>query len=205
MNLGGRIILIGDSITEWGRHEDPEGIGKGYVRVIHDYFKITKPDSKIEIVNRGVGGNRINDLKSRWDQDILELNPDTVSISIGINDVWRQLDQPELEQIYPDRFEAIYRHLLKQVKNHTNASLILMEPTIIEESLLSEGNKMLKPYVDIVNRLAEEYHAILVPTHQAFMKYLHTNSDYRLTTDGVHLNSAGNLLVAQQWMKAVEN
>ncbi|QGH33888.1 hydrolase [Gracilibacillus salitolerans] len=201
MELGKRIVFIGDSITEWGRHEDPEEIGTGYVRLLHDYLRVTAPKQKFEVYNKGVGGDRIINLKERWQQDVIDLAPDVVSISIGINDVWRQLDHPEMEQVSPEVFEAIYLHLLEQVKS---SQLILMEPTIIEESLNSEGNKLLKEYVEIVQQLASEYNATLVPTHKVFVRYLEKNSGYALTTDGVHMNSAGNMLMAKTWIEAVK-
>ncbi|MGP4041521.1 SGNH/GDSL hydrolase family protein [Gracilibacillus sp. D59] len=201
MDIGKRIVFIGDSITEWGRYEDQEGIGTGYVRLVHDYLRVTIPEKNFEILNRGIGGDRIINLKERWQQDVIDLEPDVVSISIGINDVWRQLDHPEMEQVTPEVFEATYRHLLEQVKS---CQLILMEPTVIEEDLNSEGNKLLKNYVKIVQQLAREYDAVLVPTHKACVYYLENNNGYALTTDGVHMNSAGNTLMAKAWMEAVK-
>ncbi|WP_018931181.1 SGNH/GDSL hydrolase family protein [Gracilibacillus lacisalsi] len=201
MELGKRIVFIGDSITEWGRYEDSEGIGTGYVRLLHDYLRVSAPEKNFEIFNKGVGGDRIIDMKQRWQQDVTDLTPDVVSISIGINDVWRQLDHPGMEQVSPEVFDATYRQLLDQVKS---CQLILMEPTVIEENLQSEGNQLLKKYVEIVNQLANEYQAVLVPTHRAFVQYLAKNSRYELTTDGVHMNSAGNMLMAKTWIEAVE-
>ncbi|MBB5325728.1 lysophospholipase L1-like esterase [Anoxybacillus tepidamans] len=203
-NRNDRIVFIGDSITEWGRWEDPENIGSGYVRLIHDYFVVNDPNNYPEVINRGVGGDRITNLLERWEEDVIQLRPDFVSISIGINDVWRQLDHPELEQVYPEQFEQIYENLLTQVKEKTNAKLILMEPTIIEEDVHSAGNQKLVPYVKIVGEIANKFHAILVPTHQAFISYLQANSEKKLTTDGVHMNSLGNMLMAQTWIKAFE-
>lgn len=84
-----KIIFIGDSVTESGKFKDPERIGTGYVRLIHDYLKVSNPGRKIEIVNQGISGNRIPDLVARWDKDVIALQPDLLSISIGINDVWR--------------------------------------------------------------------------------------------------------------------
>ncbi|HZH63000.1 MAG TPA: SGNH/GDSL hydrolase family protein, partial [Metabacillus sp.] len=151
------------------------------------------------------GGNRITDLASRWQKDVIEPNPDYVSISIGINDVWRQLDRPEIEQVDVEKFERIYKELLTQVKEHTNARIILMEPTVIEEDLQAQGNQMLKKYVKVVNEMAKQFEAIIVPTHQAFIQYLENNNGYKLTTDGVHMNSAGNMLMATTWLKVVED
>ncbi|WP_303984422.1 SGNH/GDSL hydrolase family protein [Niallia circulans] len=201
MEANQRFLFIGDSITQAGRMEDREGIGYGYVRYIKDYFTINQPEVLPNIVNKGINGNRITDLEQRWEADVLTLRPDLVSISIGINDVWRQLDQPQLEQVTPAKFSAIYECLLEKVKNHTNASIFLMEPTIIEEAIEAKGNILLKDYVTVIHHIAVKYDAVVVPTHQVFMEYLQKQNHQVLTTDGVHMNSAGNMLMAQTWLQ----
>ncbi|WP_249878809.1 SGNH/GDSL hydrolase family protein [Niallia circulans] len=201
MEANQRFLFIGDSITQAGRMEDREGIGYGYVRYIKDYFTINQPEVLPNIVNKGINGNRITDLEQRWEADVLTLRPDLVSISIGINDVWRQLDQPQLEQVTPAKFSAIYERLLEKVKNHTNASIFLMEPTIIEEAIEAKGNILLKDYVTVIHHIAAKYDAVVVPTHQVFMEYLQKQNNQVLTTDGVHMNSAGSMLMAQTWLQ----
>lgn len=201
MDKHSRILLIGDSITDSHRGEDPEGLGFGYVRLIHDYVLTTYPEKEIEIINRGISGNRVIDLEARWEEDVLALNPDYVSISIGINDVWRQLDRANIDQVYPEQFERVLNELCEK----TNARLILMEPTIIEENPTSEGNQKLREYVEIVRKLANKYGAVLVPTHEDFQQYLRSGNTQKLTTDGVHMNSAGNMLMARSWLKACKD
>lgn len=200
-----RIVFIGDSITEWGRWEDPEGIGTGYVRLIHDYLVSCDPKNFPEVVNRGVGGDRITDLLSRWEEDVIQQNPDYVSVSIGINDVWRQFDHPEMEQVYPEQFAEIYEQLLTRTIKKTGAKLILMEPTIIGEDIRSKSNQKLVSYVEIVGKMAERFQAVLVPTHSKFISFLKANTGKKVTTDGVHMNSLGNMLMAHTWIKAVES
>ncbi|MFP7477997.1 SGNH/GDSL hydrolase family protein [Terribacillus saccharophilus] len=192
--MGQRWVFIGDSITECGRFEDPQDIGDGYVKMIQD--ELAKKKDTV-IINKGVGGNRVTDLAERWEQDVISLHPDLVSISIGINDVWRQLDQPQIEQVYPDEFKAILDKLLSATQ-HTGATLVLMEPTIIEEDSASKGNQMLIPYVEIVRELAAKYDATLIPTHKVFLQTTQTD----LTTDGVHMSEAGNRLMADTWLEA---
>ncbi len=204
MDNNHKMIFIGDSITEWGREGDPEDIGTGYVRLIHDYLVTSYPEKEFTILNRGIGGNRITDLANRWQHDVLDENPSYVSISIGINDVWRQVDHPDMEQVYPEQFEEVYTDLLTQVKDKTKAVIILMEPTIIEEDIESEGNQKLLAYSSIVKKLADKYEAIHVPTHEAFIRYLQASTGYQLTIDGVHTNSAGNMLMAKTWIQAFE-
>ncbi|MCA1318468.1 SGNH/GDSL hydrolase family protein [Bacillus tianshenii] len=199
-----RIVFIGDSITWWGMNEDDD-IGTGYVRLLHDYLKVTYSERELEIINKGIGGHRVIDLAERWDRDVISLQPDIVSISIGINDVARQFDSPDIEQMYPERFEEIYDSLLKAVKEKTGASIVLMEPTIFKEDIQSEGNNILKSYVAITHKLAEKYKATVVPTHQAFIEVLKSGNDLPLTTDGVHMTTMGNMLMAKTWVQATRS
>ncbi|WP_273836130.1 SGNH/GDSL hydrolase family protein [Guptibacillus sedimenti] len=188
-------LFVGDSITDSGRNQDSEGLGNGYVRMIRDGM-IKKYD--VEMINKGVSGDRITDLEERWNQDVLALQPNVVSISIGINDVWRQLDHPEMDQVTPEDFKKIYDGLVEKV-NSLGAKCILMEPTIIEERVDSIGNQKLFPYVKIVRQLVEKYDAVLVPTHTAFLEALQKGNK-TLTTDGVHMTEAGNQLMAKTWL-----
>lgn len=190
-------LFIGDSITDSGRNQDAEGLGNGYVRMIRD--EIFKKNA-VEIINKGVSGDRIIDLEKRWNRDVLSVQPNVVSISIGINDVWRQLDHPEMDQVIPSDFKKIYEELVEKVRS-LGASCILMEPTIIEERIDSIGNQMLLPYVEIVRQLAMKYDAILVPTHTAFIEKLQKGQGM-LTTDGVHMTEAGNQLMAKTWLES---
>lgn len=200
-----RLLFIGDSITEADKENDPEGLGFGYVRFIYEFLQKTDSSKQVRVINRGVSGNRIIDLQRRWEKDVIEEQPDWVSVSIGVNDVWRQLDRPELEQVTPERFEAVYRELLVELDRNTHAKVILMEPTIIGERIDSPGNRLLSRYVEIVRQVSQDFSAVLVPTHEAFRKFLQKNRGEKLTTDGVHMNAKGNRLMAQTWMKAIMN
>lgn len=194
-----KILFIGDSITEWGKPEDPEDLGIGYVRLVHDYLRVTYPGEEFSVVNKGIGGNRVTDLANRWEKDVLEEKPDLVSISIGVNDVWRQLDQPDMDQVTPEQFAQVYEGLLGQLHD---VEVVLMEPTIIEENVEAVGNQKLASYVEIVRELGAKYQATVVPTHTAFLTYLKNENGVALTTDGVHMNSKGNMLMAKTWLDA---
>jgi acyl-CoA thioesterase I len=189
-----KIIFIGDSITAAGKNTDPERLGNGYVRMIKEVL----PEN-VKVLNKGVNGHRVTDLAFRWERDVINLEPDVVSVSIGINDVWRQLDSPDLNQVDVQKFEEVYRDLLSQLSRSTR--LVLMEPTIIEENPESEGNQMLISYVEAVRKLVVEFDAVLVPTHDVFIKHLKEHPEIALTTDGVHMKRKGNELMAQAWLK----
>ncbi len=122
---GQRIVFIGDSITDCGREDDPEGIGSGYVRIVNDYLSLMLPDVTLRVENRGVSGETILDLKARWQEDVVALKPDWLSVSIGINDEWKQVG--------PERYRDTYRELLRETIGQCGSSLVLMETTIISE------------------------------------------------------------------------
>jgi acyl-CoA thioesterase-1 len=195
-----KILLIGDSITDCGRREDPDELGDGYVRVIADYCNVHYPESKLQIVNRGIGGDRVIELLERWERDVINEQPDWVSISIGINDVWRQIDHLD-RPVEIEEFTTTYDQLVKQTKQQTKAKLILLETTVIDEDLSSVGNQLLGRYNEFIRQLAAKHEAVLVPMNLAFKEYLQKPSRAKLTTDGVHMNSTGNLLMATTWLK----
>lgn len=188
-----KIIFIGDSITASNKNTDPERLGNGYVRMIKEVLP-----AEVKVINKGVNGHRVTDLAFRWERDVIDLEPDLLTVSIGINDVWRQLDSPDLTQVDVSKFEEVYRELLSQVSPVTK--LVLMEPTIIKENPQSQGNQMLISYVEVVQKLAVEFDAILVPTHDVFIDHLTKKPDVSLTTDGVHMRKKGNELMAKAWL-----
>jgi len=200
---GEKILFIGDSITEDGRFRDEAGLGEGYVRRIHDYFTLRHPELHLQMMNKGVSGDRVIDLKERWEKDVIDGKPDWLSVSIGVNDVWRQLDQPQIEQITPAAFMDEYRDLLKIVKEKTNAKLIILEPTVIQEDANSEGNLLLKEYIAITRMLSKEFEAIHIPMHDRFIEYIRENPNNKLTTDGIHMNSLGRMLMTLIWLESM--
>lgn len=90
-----KLVMIGDSVTDCGRmHPIGEGphpaLGYGYVSFVDHLLLAAYPGHPIRIMNMGISGNTIRDLKGRWRRDVLNLAPDWLSICIGINDVWRR-------------------------------------------------------------------------------------------------------------------
>ncbi|MCK5843183.1 MAG: hypothetical protein KAG97_00665 [Victivallales bacterium] len=110
INDGAKIVFIGDSITDCGRRDpQSEGLGiSGYVRIFSELMTCREPEKKIEILNRGIGGNAVDDLRARWNEDVLMQRPDILSVKIGINDLHRVLGDPENNShLAPEGFNKI--------------------------------------------------------------------------------------------------
>ena len=124
-----KIVFFGDSITESGRNLlDPNDLGVGYVKIAAGKLRLLYPDEKIEIVNRGVGGNRTADLLARVKEDVIDEHPDFIVLQVGVNDVWCRFSLGEV--VTPEQFEANYRELVKELKG-TGATLFLVQPYVL--------------------------------------------------------------------------
>lgn len=197
-------ILIGDSITDVGRRQDPDGMGHGYVRMFRDLLTATRPDLNITIENRGISGDTVRKLKARWENDVIAEKPDVLSVCIGVNDVWRQLQDPRNEEeVLIDEYEATYRELLKQTVDQCGSRLALCEPTMIGETRDTPHNKLMGPYLDCVHRLAREFNAVLVPMNQAFWRAIDANPNRAWSGDGVHPYPHGHMLMAWTLFTAI--
>src|SRR5688572_22437979 len=103
--------MIGDSITDAGRArpigEGHGQLGGGYVAMVDALIGATYPERLIRVVNVGISGNTVRDLKNRWTTDVTDLKPDWLSVMIGTNDVWRQFDAPKFPEaaVHPEEYE----------------------------------------------------------------------------------------------------
>ena len=104
-----------------------ENLGKNYVRIIENMLVAWYPELNIRITNSGVSGNTSRDLIERYDRDVVSLNPDWVSICIGINDVWRQFDFPAMPDIavMPEEYRENVEKMILAVKDRVKGIFIL--------------------------------------------------------------------------------
>ncbi len=199
-----RLVLIGDSITDAGRFDDPEQLGSGYVRMFRDLCWTRYPERAFEIVNHGIGGDTIRNLDARWQRDVIEARPDVLSVSIGVNDVWRQLQSPaNPDEVFLDEFVATYRRLLTHTRDTLGCRLILCEATIIGETRDAPHNPIIDRYNEAIAGIAREFGAKLVPMNQAFWRVIEADPSRPWTSDGVHPLSNGHMLMAATLFEAL--
>lgn len=191
------ILFQGDSITEAGRGKATNQLGTGYVKIIAESID---PSKKLQFLNRGIGGNKIRDLKYRWKSDCLDLEPNVVSILIGINDVvGRYLwSKPTATR----SFEEDYRTILEQASDVLGAKLVLMNPFIICKTKTQKIQKnLLKEKINVIELLSKEFNASLIPLDKIFEEETKILAPTLLSTDGIHPTQIGHTLIAQSWLK----
>jgi hypothetical protein len=128
-----------------------------------------------------------------------------VVIYIGINDVWHSKNGRGTPV---EKYDAGLRSLIKRCTD-VGARVVLSTPSVIGEKHdgSNELDKMLAEYADISRKVANETSTTLLDLHAAFIGYLKEYNVAQqdkgvLTTDGVHLNDAGNRFVAVRMLEA---
>jgi lysophospholipase L1-like esterase len=204
-----KLIMIGDSINDAGRARPVgeglfDAIGKGYAGNIDALLSAAYPGHFIRIVNQGVSGNTVRDLKARWQSDVLDLKPDWLSIMIGTNDVLRQFDLPRQQEthVYIEEYERTLEELIQKTKPVLKG-LVLMSPFYIEPNKKDAMRAAMDRYGAAVKKLADKNGAIFVDTQAAFDEVLETYYPATIGWDRVHPNQTGNMILARAFLKSV--
>ncbi|WP_375385649.1 SGNH/GDSL hydrolase family protein [uncultured Microbacterium sp.] len=192
------VVFTGDSITDSGRRDDPEGLGGGYVRLIAE----KAAGSDLVIRNTGISGNRIVDLEHRWDEDVLAARPDVLTVLVGVNDTWRRYDSDDPTSA--EAFEAGYDRLLGAAAAAGVERIILMEPFLVPvtDERLAWRAEDLDEKIAAVRRLADKHGAILVPLDAVLNSAADALSPAEIAADSVHPTPYGHRLIAEQWWEA---
>ncbi len=206
---GSKILFIGDSISDYDRaRPDGEGLndawGRSYVADVGALLACMYPEEHLRVVNMGVSGNQVRDLKARWQTDVIDLNPDWVSVLIGINDVWRQFDSPELaeQHVPPEEFRETYEELIQETLPKVKG-MVLMTPYFMEPNRSDPMRARMDQYGAIVKSLAEKYHLICVDLQagwDALFRHMHPAA---IAWDRIHPNHTGCMYIAKQFLSAV--
>lgn len=206
---GSKLVMIGDSITDFGRSRPIgeglfDNIGKSYVMLVDAMFKAIAPESRIRVVNMGISGNTTRDLKDRWQTDLLDLNPDWVSILIGANDVWRQFDSPLLteQHVLPEEYEQNLKDLLECTLPRVKG-VVLFTPYFMEINRNDPMRKRMDEYGALVKKLGKAYCLPVADLQEEFDRYLSYYHSASLNWDRIHPNPVGHMLIARAFMKTI--
>ena len=195
------VLFQGDSITDAGRdYTKGHDLGTGYAMMVASCFFNEFAEKRVRFLNRGINGNRVRDLKNRWRIDCLKLEPDVVSILIGINDVvggyfWKRPTSTK-------SFERDYRNLLEQTHDILGAKIVLLTPFIVYRIKPQLVYKIiLKQKIDVVKKLSKEFKTLLVPLDRIFEEAARKKEPTYWSLHGIHPTAMGHSLIAKSWIK----
>ncbi len=199
-----RILFQGDSITDAGRSREVDwAMGYGYATIVAASMGMDAP-GEYEFLNRGISGNRIIDLLARVKCDMINLKPDVMSILIGINDVWHEVEREN--GVDAELFERYYDMLLTQVKEALpDIKLLILEPFVLKAPATEERWDVFRPETEkraaAAKRIAEKHGAVFVPLMKQFDDAEALAPATHWLRDGVHPADAGAELIKREWLK----
>lgn len=198
-----KILFQGDSITDWDRSRtDFTNVGRGYANLVKARLSLDYP-GQFEFQNRGIGGNRVADVYARMYPDIIELEPDLMSIMIGTNDYpWFD------DEKYNERYERVFNMLLSDVREDLpNIRFMILEPFLLPgDRVVAEGYPsrlaQTQRRSEAAQRVAEKFDAKFVPIQKHFDEALKKAPVDYWTFEGVHITEAAYQIIADEWIKA---
>jgi lysophospholipase L1-like esterase len=190
---GESVAFLGDSITQGGAASPG-----GYVRLVES--GLSSQGVKINVIPAGVSGNKSNQMLERLEKDVLSKKPTWMTLSCGVNDVWHGEKGVPLDAYKTNITAILDRCQQAGVKVLIlTATQIKLPVTNPENTKLADYNAFLReiararglPLADLNAAMADEQAAL----ENAGVKRV-------LTTDGVHMNLYGNLMMAKGVLSA---
>jgi lysophospholipase L1-like esterase len=198
-----KVIFFGDSITEAAVKPG------GYIRLMDSIISAANKSSQYELIGAGISGNKIYDLYLRIEDDVIKQRPDIVVIYVGVNDVWHKASSGTGTDY--SKFGRFYEAVVNKLQA-AGAKVIICTPAVIGErtdhSNQQDGD--LNLYSQWLRKFSNDRKIPLVDLRDSFLRYNLANNPQNkesgiLTTDRVHLNAAGNGLVAAEMWRVISS
>ncbi len=201
-----RIVFVGDSLVNVSEREH------GLLSLVRERLQRRHPGAALDLVNAGVNGNCIADIRERLEKDVLALAPAAVVLywDSDAADVEPADATPEQAAALRAAYERDLEAVLGALRGAA-VHVVLAGPTLMGERPrgTNEKDAVLDAYEAINRRLAGEQHVRYVDTRRPAFRWLsHRRPGAadrgELTVDGEHLNEAGTRLVARQVAAALD-
>ena len=178
------IIFMGDSITE------------EWARIMPEFF------SNKQYINRGIGGQTTPQMLIRFRQDVIDLNPEAVVILAGTNDIAGNTGPSSVKMII-DNLMSMAEIASKQNIQVFMSSILPVfrypwNKSIIEPfKKIAEINNFMKDFSNREKLVYVDYHSHMVDSRPGLK--------LELTTDEVHLNQAGYIVMSEIVKKVIRD
>ncbi len=203
-----KILFQGDSITDAAREREfDQHLGVGYPNLVAARLGFEEPE-KYEFINRGIGGNRSIDVLARIRSDIINIQPDVMSILMGINDVWHELASGN--GVSCKDYEIYYDMLISRIKEALPSTrIMILEPFVLKgpatEEKWDEFRRGTEENAAAAARVAKKHGLPFVKLMDKFDAAAKLAETTYWLKDGVHPTPMGHELIAKEWMKVFKN
>ena len=195
-----KIFFQGDSITDADRDRRDNHNLAGYSQFVKDLL-----GDGYEYVNYGISGDTSRDALRRHEAEFRHENPDILVLMIGINDVWRTVDNVVESMTTSEEFiDNVIK--LVQITRAINpkAKIILLEPYLMPgfSRVYERGFALYQHNVSLLRKHVKP----LVDRYVVLQDYIeaHTTPEHKFTDDGVHPNLIGQRFLAEKVVEAIK-
>lgn len=204
-----RILFEGDSITDCGKNAtcgSRLSIGQGYAMLVTAKLSAENP-GKYDFVNDGISGSRVVDIYSRIKKGCWNYEPDVISILVGINDVWHEINESNGVEL--DRYKNVYSMYVEDtLKRLPDVKMMLMTPFVLKGSATEENWDIFyngaAERAAVVEEIAKKYNQIFIPLQDKFEEAEKLYPQPYWIADGVHPTPAGHQIIANAWLEAFD-
>lgn len=202
-----KIIFFGDSITDSKRVRgsddagrvaeeyslEPNRFGSGFVFLTATQLYYDKPNY-YQILNRGIGGDRLPQLYARIQLDVWNEKPDVLSILVGANDMCRESNPNSTEL---ERWGRIYRMMIQDtLERLPNIKIILCEPFA-----RMQHKERMQPYAREAKKIAEEFNLPFVSLQAKLEDAVKIYGMDSCFYDGAHPNLVASKIISDEWLR----
>lgn len=178
------IVVFGDSITLG------YGATDNYPNMWANQLKQKYSDAIIKMVNSGVSGNTADDGLMRLKKDVIEHQPDLVTIAFGLNDLKKGWTKQE--------FKTNLKKIIEEIENQTQAEILLMTTSVVNVMFFTQ---YISPFNAVIKEVSKEYKIGLVDINNAWKKRIKKTPLNTLLIDGIHPNEEGHKIFVEELMK----
>lgn len=186
-----RIVAVGSSSTEGIGASGPS---KTYPAQLDAILEQRFPGTRIDVVNKGIGGETAAGTLARLDRDVLSLHPDLVIWQLGTNDALGKVDAKVFGMQAVEGIKRI---------RESGADLMLLEPQFLPKQV---GNATYAAYVDAVRALGAAHGVPVFRRSEVMKHWLDSKQftpDTMLSSDQLHMTDASYRCLAELMANAI--
>lgn len=209
-------------------------MGHGYQYIVAGRLALDNAERMPKFINKGYSGENAEGLLEKWQEDVIDNKPTILSILVGVNDGGYGYFAGISPDEAANRHETNLRAILEKTRKELgNIKIILCEPFYFPLDKSDYSYKFTphpdgvegpfkRPdsndpedsvaYRDAANlriraatkKLAEEFGCIFVPLYDKIKENAARSRMEYFIWDGTHPTIAGHMIIAEEWLKAVE-